>query len=87
MLFLALATVPRQLSRFAAAICRAFQAVSMVQLHGATALRVDIEDLARVNSSLTPNCSSARAIADQPANFGELAPPVDRRDGIACRQR
>jgi hypothetical protein len=42
MLFLALATVPRQLSRFAAAICRAFQAVSMVQLHGATALRVDI---------------------------------------------
>jgi hypothetical protein len=40
MLFLALATVPRQLSRFAAAICRAFQASQwcncMVQLRYAS---------------------------------------------------
>src|SRR5437588_10569533 len=37
MLFLALATVPRRLSRFAAAICRAFHAVPAAQLRDASA--------------------------------------------------
>jgi hypothetical protein len=45
-----------------------------------------LDDLSGIHCSLAPNCSSARTVAHQPATFGELAPSVDRRYGIASRQ-
>src|SRR5215469_14335186 len=46
-----------------------------------------LENFSGIQSSLAPNRSSARAIANQSASIGKLAPSVDRRYGIAGRER
>jgi hypothetical protein len=46
-----------------------------------------LEHPSRVNPDLAPKARLARPIADQAAEFGELAPLVDRRNGKPCRQR
>ncbi len=42
-----------------------------------------LENPAGVDASLARISGEARSIADQAAGRGELAPPVDRRNGIA----
>ena len=46
-----------------------------------------LEDLSGVNSDLAKDSGEAASVADQAAGRGELAPRVDRRNGMACRQR
>jgi len=42
-----------------------------------------LENPAGVDASLARISGEARSIADQAAGRGELAPPIDRRNGIA----
>jgi hypothetical protein len=44
------------------------------------------ENLPDVNADLAIVSQEARSIADQAADRGELAPFIDRRNGMACRQ-
>jgi hypothetical protein len=46
-----------------------------------------LEDPSGVNAELATDSLETRCIADQAADRGELAKPVDRRNGMACRQR
>ena len=46
-----------------------------------------LEDLSGVNADLAIGSREARSIADQAAGRGEFAPLIDRRNGMACRQR
>src|SRR5947209_5203994 len=61
MLFLALATVPRRLSRFAAAICRAFHAVPAAQLRDASASQ-------RTSCTFLPSLAAHSAILRERRN-------------------
>src|SRR5690242_3958034 len=46
-----------------------------------------LEDLSGINAALAIDSREARSIADQAACRGELAPLIDRRNGMAYRQR
>src|SRR5262245_57818005 len=46
-----------------------------------------LEDLSGVNTELAIDTREARPIADQAAGRGVFTPLIDRRNGIACRQR
>ena len=71
MLFLALAAVPRRLSRFTAAICRTFQAVPVVQLHYASASH-------RTSCTFLPSLPAPSAVSPSPAPR-ERVPSAARR--------
>src|SRR5260370_38672468 len=45
------------------------------------------EDLSGVNPDLGPRAGKARSIADQAAGRAEFTRSIDRRNGMACRQR
>ena len=46
-----------------------------------------LEDRSGINADLSIGRRKARAIADQAAGRGVFTDPIDRRNGMACRQR
>src|SRR6266446_6227307 len=46
-----------------------------------------LEDLSDISADQVPIAGLARSIADQAARGDRLTPLIDRRNGIACRQR